>query len=136
MLPADAGIAGLSIRERRPVASSDVLADPRVSLPGALRAWIEEASSTRAYGGLGLGLAIVRHLTELHGGGVRAESPGEGKGTTFTVALPVRADRKLGVGERSRTAGRGRGGHPRSDRHHPEPAWGERGRRRFGGRRA
>jgi PAS domain S-box-containing protein len=54
-----------------------------------------EASSTRAYGGLGLGLAIVRHLVELHGGVVRAESDGEGRGTTFTVTLPVRAERRL-----------------------------------------
>ena len=48
-----------------------------------------DASSTRAHGGLGLGLAIVKQLVELHGGGVTAESEGEGKGTTFTVLLPV-----------------------------------------------
>jgi PAS domain S-box-containing protein len=53
-----------------------------------------QASSTRAYGGLGLGLAIVRHLVELHGGTVRAESEGEGRGTTFTVTLPARAERR------------------------------------------
>ncbi|MDP9152596.1 MAG: ATP-binding protein, partial [Myxococcota bacterium] len=40
-------------------------------------------------GGLGLGLAIVRHLVDAHGGSVKAESPGEGKGATFTVLLPV-----------------------------------------------
>jgi signal transduction histidine kinase len=39
--------------------------------------------------GLGLGLAIARHLIELHGGGIEAASPGEGRGTTFTVRLPV-----------------------------------------------
>ena len=48
-----------------------------------------DGSTTRAYGGLGLGLAIVRHLVELHGGSVRGESDGEGRGATFTVTLPV-----------------------------------------------
>jgi signal transduction histidine kinase/CheY-like chemotaxis protein len=49
----------------------------------------EEASSALKYGGLGLGLSIVKHLVALHGGSVRAESPGQGKGATFTVALPI-----------------------------------------------
>lgn len=48
-----------------------------------------DASTTRRHGGLGLGLAIVRHLVELHGGLVLAESPGAGRGATFTVSLPV-----------------------------------------------
>ncbi|MBE9043469.1 PAS domain-containing protein [Pleurocapsales cyanobacterium LEGE 10410] len=48
-----------------------------------------ENSSTREYGGLGLGLAIVRHLTELHGGTVAVSSPGEGQGATFSVKLPL-----------------------------------------------
>jgi signal transduction histidine kinase/ActR/RegA family two-component response regulator len=48
-----------------------------------------DASSTRAHGGLGLGLAIVRHLVELHGGRVRAESAGIGQGATFIVELPL-----------------------------------------------
>ena len=48
-----------------------------------------DSSLTRRYGGLGLGLAIVRHLVELHGGSVAARSGGEGQGATFTVTLPV-----------------------------------------------
>lgn len=49
------------------------------------------SSTTRSHGGLGLGLAIVRHLVELHGGTVRAESPGIGQGATFIVNLPMKA---------------------------------------------
>jgi signal transduction histidine kinase len=48
----------------------------------------EDSTITRAHGGLGLGLAIVRHLVELHGGSVDASSGGEGKGATFTVRIP------------------------------------------------
>ena len=48
-----------------------------------------DTGSRRRYGGLGLGLAIVRHLVEQHGGTVSAESAGEGKGSTFRVLLPV-----------------------------------------------
>ena len=50
-----------------------------------------DASSTRAEAGLGLGLAIVRHIVELHRGRVRADSAGEGTGATFTVDLPIAA---------------------------------------------
>jgi two-component system CheB/CheR fusion protein len=49
----------------------------------------EDSSSTRPYAGLGLGLAIVRHLVDAHGGKVRAESPGAGQGSTFVVNLPL-----------------------------------------------
>ena len=48
-----------------------------------------DASSTRAHGGLGLGLSIVRHLTELHGGTVSAYSAGEDQGSTFVIRLPL-----------------------------------------------
>jgi signal transduction histidine kinase len=49
-----------------------------------------ESTITRSHGGLGLGLSIVRHLVELHGGTVEVQSEGEGKGATFSVLLPVR----------------------------------------------
>ncbi len=51
-----------------------------------------ESSPTRSHGGLGLGLSIVRHLIELHGGAVEVDSPGEGQGASFTVKLPQRAE--------------------------------------------
>jgi CheY-like chemotaxis protein len=56
-----------------------------------------DASSTRRHGGLGLGLALVRDLVELHGGAVSAESAGEGKGATFTVRLPTMAVTSVGA---------------------------------------
>jgi PAS domain S-box-containing protein len=58
-----------------------------------------DSSSTRAYGGLGIGLSIVRQLVELHGGTVEAESPGGGQGATFTVRLPRTAVREAPPGE-------------------------------------
>ena len=48
-----------------------------------------DSTYTRKFGGLGLGLAIVRHLVELHGGTVKSDSAGEGKGATFTVRIPL-----------------------------------------------
>ncbi len=48
-----------------------------------------DSSTRRKHGGLGLGLAIVKHLTELHGGAVRAKSPGVNQGATFSIALPL-----------------------------------------------
>jgi signal transduction histidine kinase/ActR/RegA family two-component response regulator len=51
-----------------------------------------DGTITRSHGGLGLGLAIVRHLVELHGGSVRAESPGEGSGASFSINLPIQKD--------------------------------------------
>jgi len=55
------------------------------------RFWQEDSTNTRQFGGLGLGLAISRQIVELHGGTITAESAGAGKGTTFTVRLPLRA---------------------------------------------
>ena len=51
-----------------------------------------DSSTTRRHGGLGLGLSIVKHLVELHGGTVYADSAGRGLGTTFTIELPVAAE--------------------------------------------
>jgi CheY-like chemotaxis protein len=54
----------------------------------------EEGSISRKAGGLGLGLAVVRHLVELHGGSVSAESAGSGRGSVFTVDLPLATERR------------------------------------------
>jgi len=54
-----------------------------------------DSSTTRMHGGLGLGLAIVRQVVELHGGTVKAESAGEAHGAAFTIQLPI--DRRIGV---------------------------------------
>jgi signal transduction histidine kinase/ActR/RegA family two-component response regulator len=59
-----------------------------------------DGSSTRKHGGLGLGLAIVRHLVEQHGGTVSANSPGKGQGTTFTIMLPLAVAQKAAKGRR------------------------------------
>lgn len=55
-----------------------------------------DSTPTRMHGGLGLGLAIAKHLVELHGGSVQADSAGEGQGSTFTINLPQAADHKQG----------------------------------------
>jgi signal transduction histidine kinase/ActR/RegA family two-component response regulator len=63
---------------------------PRDLLPHVFERFRQGASSaSRTHGGLGIGLALVRHLAELHGGTAAAESEGEGHGATFTVRLPM-----------------------------------------------
>jgi signal transduction histidine kinase/ActR/RegA family two-component response regulator len=60
-----------------------------------------DPGTNRIHGGMGLGLSIVRQLVELHGGAIRAESQGEGKGATFTVSLPfVKAEQERKLSER------------------------------------
>ena len=61
----------------------------------------EDSSTTRAHSGLGLGLAIVRHLVELHGGTVAADSAGEGRGSTFTIQLPLANEHNLSLGNQA-----------------------------------
>jgi len=56
-----------------------------------------DSSTTRSFGGLGLGLAIVRHLVELHGGTVSAQSDGVNKGATFSTTFPLLADRSEAI---------------------------------------
>ncbi|MBG1261872.1 response regulator [Nostoc sp. BAE] len=56
-----------------------------------------DSTSTRNFGGLGLGLAIVRNIVEIHGGIIKADSHGEGKGATFTVSLPLLQDESPSV---------------------------------------
>ena len=65
-----------------------------------------DGGATRRHGGLGLGMAIVRYLVELHGGTVTAESPGENLGTTFTIVLPVslELDDETSLGEPAASA--------------------------------
>jgi len=61
-----------------------------------------DSTTTRVFGGLGLGLAIVRHLVELHGGTVQAASPGVGQGATFTVKLPLLKESRRAQEQESR----------------------------------
>lgn len=93
---APGGRVGLSIRQE---GSQVVMAvtDTGQGIEAAFLPFVFErfrqadSSTTRRVGGLGLGLAVVRHIVELHGGRVEAASEGPGKGATFTVTLPIRA---------------------------------------------
>ena len=79
------GSAHLSVTDSGMGISAEVL--PKLFAPFTQA----DSSVTRTHGGLGLGLSIVRHLVDVHGGEVQVESPGPGKGSTFRVALPVGA---------------------------------------------
>jgi PAS domain S-box-containing protein len=90
------GRVAVSLEERERIATLTVSDDGQGIRPDFLPHVFErfrqaDATATRAHGGLGLGLAIVRHLVELHGGTVSASSEGEGRGSAFTVQLPLGA---------------------------------------------
>ena len=76
-----------------------VVSDTGIGIPSEFLPYVfdrfrqADAGTRRGYGGLGLGLAIVRHIAELHGGNVSAESAGENRGAIFRVVLPLRAAR-------------------------------------------
>jgi signal transduction histidine kinase/CheY-like chemotaxis protein len=81
--------------ERRGLEVQIVVQDTGVGIRGEFLPYVferfrqDDATVARAHGGLGLGLAIVRHLVTLHDGSIHAESAGEGQGATFTVTLPA-----------------------------------------------
>jgi PAS domain S-box-containing protein len=90
------GTITLGVRRSGPVAIVEV-SDTGIGIhPSFLhrvfeRFWQADSTSTRVHTGLGLGLALVRHLVEVHGGDVEARSAGEGHGSTFMIRLPARA---------------------------------------------
>jgi signal transduction histidine kinase len=90
------GSVSIDVRDGAPGAIQIIVQDTGAGIDGEFLPHVFErfrqadTSTHREHGGLGLGLAIVRHLIELHGGTVRADSAGIGRGSTFTIELPVR----------------------------------------------
>jgi signal transduction histidine kinase len=90
----EGGHIGLTVRRERETVTI-VVSDDGVGIPPDMQARIFELFTqlgdtlVHSQGGLGIGLALAKHLVELHGGTIRGESPGPGKGSTFTVCLPV-----------------------------------------------
>jgi PAS domain S-box-containing protein len=91
----------VTVRGRRTGAAVEiVVSDTGIGIaPGDLpyvfqRFWQAHTGVSREYGGLGIGLALARHLVELHGGSIAAESAGPGQGATFTVTLPSASERE------------------------------------------
>ncbi|MFN6964940.1 MAG: ATP-binding protein [Pyrinomonadaceae bacterium] len=95
----DVGIRSVEGRVEVAVADNGVGISPEF-LPMVFDRFRQDAATIASSGGLGLGLALVRQLTELHGGTVRAESDGKDRGARFTVSLPVAAARS-GADERA-----------------------------------
>ena len=91
---AEGGAVHVAVR-RVNSAAEFVVKDNGVGIPPEFLPWVFEpfrqadATTTRRYGGLGLGLSIVKHLVEAHGGQISADSTGQGQGSTFTVRLPI-----------------------------------------------
>jgi two-component system, chemotaxis family, CheB/CheR fusion protein len=87
------GVSLASIDGRARIVVSDTgIGIPSAVMPHLFDRFVQaDSAMNRSYGGLGLGLAIVRHLVEVHGGEVRADSDGKGHGATFTVTLPQSA---------------------------------------------
>ena len=88
------GTVTVAVRARKSIVEIAVADDGQGIAPDFLSSLFErfrqaDATTTRKQGGLGLGLAIVRHIVEMHGGTVHAASAGEGLGATFRVRLPV-----------------------------------------------
>jgi PAS domain S-box-containing protein len=96
-----AATARISVRDTGPGISPDLL--PHIFDP------FHQGENARRVGGLGLGLAIVRHIVELHGGRVAAESAGEGCGATFIAELPAMGDHFKGVQTSPTVPGHGDG---------------------------
>jgi signal transduction histidine kinase/CheY-like chemotaxis protein len=90
----DGGAVRVSVTRLNSVAEL-VVSDNGVGMPPEFIPWVFEAfrqadaTTTRRHGGLGLGLSIVKHIVEAHGGSITAASQGEGLGATFTVRLPI-----------------------------------------------
>ena len=97
------GRVAVGLRRVGPEAELTVSDSGRGMAPGLLPRVFDrfrqgESGTMRSHGGLGLGLSIARQIVELHGGTIRAASPGEGHGATFTVTLPLVASPALGPG--------------------------------------
>ncbi|HYX13387.1 MAG TPA: PAS domain S-box protein [Nostoc sp.] len=89
------GVGGKEIPKQSPLYAQIIVSDTGKGIDPNFLPYVfeyfrqENSSTTRKFGGLGLGLAIVRHLVELHGGTVQVESKGEDQGATFIVRLPL-----------------------------------------------